>query len=142
MENFKASWTYTYKQQLCSTFEAFEFSTYRAWPRLALTQFTVLGTLLKNFASERSGLNLSKEEDMLSESCTQTDSLSIPITYDFGTQTDESSSSHHLENSTAGCVTDASDATTVSTAVIVFGFTYLSSSCPGGHLRPYLLLEG
>ncbi|XP_078373004.1 uncharacterized protein LOC144656631 isoform X2 [Oculina patagonica] len=63
---------------------------------------------------ESSGLSLSNEEDMLSESCTQTDSLSIPITYDFGTQTDESSSSHHLENSIAGCVTDASDATTVS----------------------------
>ncbi len=91
---------------------------------------------------ESSVLKFSNEEGMLSESCTQTDSLSIPITYDFGTQTDESSSSHHLEDSTAGCVTDASDAATVSTTVIVFGFTYLSSSCPGGHLRPHLLLEG
>ncbi|KAL9970995.1 hypothetical protein ACROYT_G023468 [Oculina patagonica] len=63
---------------------------------------------------ESSVLNFSNDEDMLSESCTQTDSLSIPITYDFGTQTDESSSSHHLEDSTAGCVTDASDAATVS----------------------------
>lgn len=61
-----------------------------------------------------------EENRMLSESCTQTDSLSIPTTFDLGTQTDESVSPHHLENSTAGFVTDASDTLNVSTFVLLY----------------------
>lgn len=63
---------------------------------------------------ETSHLTLSYEENVLSESCTQTDSLSIPVTFESGTQTDE-----NVENPAAGFVTDVSDTITVSTTAII-----------------------
>lgn len=43
-------------------------------------------------------LALPDEETMLSESCTQTDSLSLPLTVDLGTQTDNTNSLDEHEN--------------------------------------------
>ena len=44
-------------------------------------------------------LDSSDEEAMLSESCTETDSLSLPLTVDFGTQTDNTNSLDEHKNS-------------------------------------------
>lgn len=81
--------------------------------------------------TETSHLILPHEENMLSESCTQTDSLSNPITFEFGTQTDDSVSAHLLENQAAGFVSDVSDTKSVSTtAIIVTGFNVCYLFCP------------
>lgn len=69
-----------------------------------------------------SRLTLPDEENMLSESCTQTDSLSLPLTVDLGTQTDQSDSSDHHENSTESLVIDATDSVSVSARENVSGF--------------------
>lgn len=69
-----------------------------------------------------SRLTLPDEENMLSESCTQTDSLSLPLTVDLGTQTDQSDSSDHHENSTESLVIYATDSVSVSARENVSGF--------------------
>ena len=54
-------------------------------------------------------LTLPDEENLLSESCTQTDSLSLPLTVDLGTQTDETDSLDQNENATGSLVIDKTD---------------------------------
>ena len=56
-----------------------------------------------------SRLTLPDEENMLSESCTQTDSLSLPITVDLGTQTDKTDSLDENENSARDLMIDAAN---------------------------------
>ena len=54
-------------------------------------------------------LALPDEETMLSESCTQTDSLSLPLTADHGTQTNKTDSLDENENSARDLVIDATN---------------------------------
>ena len=61
-------------------------------------------------------------ESMLSESCTQTDSLSLPLTVDLGTQTDESGSLDQNDSSTGSLVIDATDSISAISRENVFGF--------------------
>lgn len=49
------------------------------------------------------------DEEFMSESCTQTDSLSLPLTVDLGTQTDETDPLDQNENSPGSLVIDATD---------------------------------
>ena len=56
-----------------------------------------------------SRLALPDEETMLSESCTQTDFLSLPLTADLGTQTDKTESLDENENSARDLVIDATN---------------------------------
>ena len=72
--------------------------------------------------SMTSRLTLPDEENMLSESCTQTDSLSLPITVDLGTQTDGSDSLDQNENSTGSLVIDATDSVSGNSSENVSGF--------------------
>ena len=67
-------------------------------------------------------LTLTDEENMLSESCTQTDSLSLPLTVDVGTQTDKSDSWDQNENSTGSLMIDATDCVSAISTENVFGF--------------------
>ena len=55
-----------------------------------------------------SPLTLPDEQNM-SESCTQTDSLSLPLTVDLGTQTAETDSLDQNEDATGSLVIDATD---------------------------------
>jgi len=54
-------------------------------------------------------LTLPNEENLLSESCTQTDSLSLPLTVNLGTQTDETDSLDQNESFTGSLAIDATD---------------------------------
>ena len=72
--------------------------------------------------STTSRVTLPDEENMLSESCTQTDSLSLPITVDLGTQTDGSDSLDQTENSTGSLVIDGTDSVSGISSENVSGF--------------------
>ena len=70
-----------------------------------------------------SRLTLPDEENMLSESCTQTDSLSLPITVDLGTQTDETADSlDQSENAAGSFVIDATDSVSTMSATKMHWF--------------------
>ena len=76
-----------------------------------------------------SRLTFPDEENMLSESCTQTDSLSLPLTVDLGTQTDETDSLDQSENATGSFVIDATDSVSAMSArKKCTGFWFLVSS--------------
>jgi len=67
-------------------------------------------------------LTLPDEENLLSESCTQTDSLSLPLTVDLGTQTDESDSLDQNESSTGSLVIDSTNSVSAISKENAFGF--------------------
>jgi len=67
-------------------------------------------------------LTLPDEENLLSESCTQTDSLSLPLTVDLGTQTDEIDSLDQNESSTGSLVIDSTNSVSSISRENVLGF--------------------
>ena len=69
-----------------------------------------------------SSLTLPDGENLLSESCTQTDSLSLPLTVNLGTQTDETDSLDQNESSTGSLVNSATDSVSAISRENVFVF--------------------